>query len=161
VGVTIATIALIAVIGCLIPLKEITYTKAESLDYEAKGYTKIEQRDDAAFYRSKVAWSTNVSEVIVALHKSYESRPTGYVEVQNKDTTSGVFDVQIIFTTPEKQYVKNYSPPLHSGELITIRYQALDIEGDNWSFDYKVTPDTRIVTKQRLETLLNYWLHYR
>lgn len=151
----------IALFVCFVPTSFYlaTYTQTE---YEVNGYTQIERIDGWQFIQGGAAWSRETGEVVDALRKSYQSCPTAYVEVQNKDKTSVVFNVQIIFTASGKRYVKNYSLSLHSGELTTVRYQECDIEGDNWSFDYKVTPEGGVTIECKRLPLLNYfllWLH--
>jgi len=130
------------------------------------------------------------------------SSPIGCVMVQNIDNVSGAFNVGFSFYALDKfeaelfkegrtesefkEYMKiigekyngNKNLNLESGEAGTAKYNAYDInmDGDEWFWEYEVTPGTktkykqvekqRTVTKQHPETcykkvtLLDYWLHY-
>lgn len=178
-------IAIIALAVCFVPLKEVaytatvdyedteTYTETEPLSYEVIAFVKKEQQDPR-FISGSVAFSKDPEEVAKALQEVYKQIPVGYVLVQNTDVVSGTFAVRITFYTPGEQDTKDVTLQLRPEELGEAKFYATSINADKdeWSWEYKVTPDTKKVTKertvlkQRCETrykkvsLLEYLLHY-
>ena len=161
IGIAVSIIiAITAIVVCLAPTKTESYTEAVPLSYEVDGFAKMEQRDDAQFILGSVAWSKDPNEIREALNEAYRGVPTGYVVVQNTDSISGTFEVQLIFKTSKGQDTENFTSKLNLGELKKIRHQAVNIKTKEWSFNYKVIPEKKTVTKQKTLTLLQYMLDF-
>ena len=192
VGVVIAVLALVA---GFVPIIEVPYTKTvqyqdtetysaiEPLSYEVVGFCKKEQRPGSSFVRSSVAFSKDLDLIRKALTESNKQVPVGYVIVQNKDIIHGIFGVHITFYSQGKEFTHEETLKLSPDELETVKYYAtwktdmpftiaINADRDEWSWEYKVTPDTktvqkeRTVTKERPETrykkvpVFEYLLHY-
>ncbi len=80
----------------------------------------------------------------------------------NRDTVSGTFTVHFTFYSSGEQYSKDVTLQLKPNELGEAKYQATSIDAneDEWSWEYKVIPDTKMVTNYKKVTLLDYLLHY-
>lgn len=162
------------VVFCFVPLREVAYTATEPLSYESNGFFYREpQRDPRKLPPATIEFSRGLEEVTAALREAYPSQkqatqaakveyPVGYVGVVNRDNISGMFTVHFIFYSSGEQYSKDITFQLNPNELGEAKYHAtsVDANGDEWSWEYKVTPDTKTVTKQKRVTLLDYLLHY-
>ena len=135
--------------------------------------------------------------------------PIGCVVVKNTDNVSGTFNVHFSFYSVTKtkanfyrdafgefdkedlkglgdKYTDNNAVNLEPGETETAKFAArdIDMDRDEWFWEYEITQGTEILEKQRTvtkyrqvekqrtvtkqrpetrykkETLLDYWLHY-
>ncbi len=157
VGVVIAIIALVV---CLVPLKEVAYTVTEPLSYQVTNFVQKEQRQqEPGRVETTVRISSDLEDFTAALQAMYAQSPVGYVDVVNRDTVSGTFTVHFTFYSSGDQYSKDVTLYLKPDELGEAKYQATSIDAnDEWSWEYKITPDTKIVTNYKKVPLLEYLL---
>ena len=160
IGILLA-IAIIALVVCLVPLKEVAYTVTEPLSYQVTNFVKKEQRPEPRRVETTISLSSDLEDITAWLQGMYAPQvecPVGYVDVVNRDTVSGTFTVHFTFYSSGDQYSKDVTLYLKSDELGEAKYQATSINAneDEWSWEYKVTPDTKIVTNYKKVTLLDY-----
>jgi hypothetical protein len=148
------------IIGCLIaivivlilafvPIMEFTYADAEPLSYQATELVKKEQRN-----------------LNPELTQAYEEILVAYVSVRNTDTVSGTFDVHIAFYTPTgHKYAIDVTLQLSPDEQKEAKYGVSSVDAnitganiDELSWDYKVTPGRKSVTKHKKGSIFEYLL---
>lgn len=157
-------IAIIAFVGCFVPVKEVAYTVTEPLSYQVTGFIDKEQRPrELGRVETTIRLSRDLEDVTEALKSMFArpvESPVGYVGVVNRDTVSGIFTVHFTFYSSGDQYSKDITLHLSPDELGAAQYQATSIDAneDEWSWEYKVTPDTKTVTNYKKITLLDYLL---
>ena len=155
VGVVIVILALVV---CLVPLKEVAY--AVTVDYEdIETYYEDEPYQDTETYTATVPLDY---EVMNSYYKEKSGHPCGYVEVKNTDDAYGLitvdfsFSVSYIFigsggiqltTYVFEEEGELYLDPNQS-KTATYCESNIDID-DDWSWSYEVTPGTKTVEQQR------------
>jgi len=160
VGVIIAIVALVV---CLVPLREVAYTV--TVDYQ----------DTETYYENvpyeEMETYTEAEPLGYEVVKAYDYIDAGIipvvcVTVRNTDTDAGIFTVHFTVKvsgttiTPGRIQLWSVSHSddkelhLKSGETKTAKHHAVyvDIDRNDWSWNYKVTPDTKTVEKQRTVT---------
>jgi len=77
-------------------------------------------------------------------------------------TSSAIFTVYFTFNTPEETYSGSDGIGLMPGEVATVEYRVYEInmDEDEWTWEYDVSPDTKWVARYKKVSLLDYWLHY-
>ena len=161
VTIGIIIVAVIALIVGFVPIMEVTYTVTEPLSYQATNFVKKEQRQqEPGRVETTISFSQDIEDVTAYLQAIYAQSPVGYVDVVNRDTVSGTFTVHFTFYSLGDQYSKDVTLYLKPDELGETKYQATSINAneDEWSWEYKVTPDTKTVTNYKKVTLLEYLL---
>jgi len=185
VGIAIAILALVI---CLVPLKTVAYTVM--VDYEdTETYYESEPYEDIEIYTETIPLEYEVVESDIDVEGQ---TATVSVVVRNQDSVSGTFTVDLFIRSDiwgELIYFLAYDEKqlyLKPGETGTAEHRANDVnvEENDWSWSYEVTPGMkeveqertvtkyrqvekqRTVTNQRQETrykkvtLLDYLLHY-
>jgi len=185
----VVVIAVLALVVCLVPLKTVAYTVM--VDYEdIETYYENEPYEDIETYTETIPLDYEVVESEAYIEGT---TPVVSVAVQNTDSVSGIFTVFLSIRSNiwgELIYFLDYDEKelyLEPGETGTATNRANDVnvEENDWSWSYDVTPGTkevekervvtkyrqvekqRTVTRQRQETrykkvtLLDYLLHYR
>lgn len=164
-GIIIAIIAAIALIVCLVPLKEVPYTVM--VDYEdTETYYENEPYEVTETYTEDVPLSFEVNGYIkedtieehqqitigdIVIQDEIVEVPIeiACVEVENTDKVSGEFiisfyGIEPMFGEPSLTRTLHLDP----GEQETAECPAESIE--DW--DYEVTPDTKPVEQERTVT---------
>ncbi len=194
IGITVGVIlAIVALLFCFAPLKTVAYTV--TVDYQdTETYYESEPYEDTETYSETVPLDY---EVVDSDEHIEGTTPVVSVTVQNTDSVSATFTIRFsikfsgmtITQSSINMWSKEYSDEkeldLKPGETKTAKHRANDVnvEENDWSWNYEVSPDTRTeeeqrtvtkyrqvekqrtVTKQRPETrykkvtLLDYWLH--
>jgi hypothetical protein len=160
--ISIVVVVAIALVVCLVPLKEVAYSV--TVDYQDTAplsYEVIEAKSYVGYEQG--AWHEGYTNPLIGIWMPgyYETvLVSGYgVTLRNTDEVGGTFTVQLRFEeSPELRAQSIYLKPGEEG-LVGFR----DTRG---RFTYEVIPETKTVTKQHPEThykkitLLDYWLHY-
>ena len=162
VAIAIVIIAIIALVVCLVPLKEVAYTV--TVDYQdTETYYVDEPYEDTETYYETVPLDY---EVVKAFAQVEGTTPVVYVTLQNRDSVSGTFTVQLTLwesgITITKSSMEFWSRPYPYEELLdlqpnetkTIKYSAdgIDIIRNDWDWIYGITPSTKTIEKERTIT---------
>ncbi len=184
VGVVITISALVV---CLVPLKEVSYLKAVDYEdietyYEDEPYEDTETYfedepyegtetyyEDEPYEGTETYYETEPLryEVVEAFAQVEGITPVVYITLQNTDSVSGTFTVQltlsesgITITKSSMTFWSRDYPPydellaLQPNETKTIKYGAdgIDIIRNDWDWNYSITPSTKTVEKERTVT---------
>lgn len=174
-------IAVVALVVCLAPLKEVAYTVTVDYQdtetyYETESYNTPLSYEVIQSYTEDTTFQEHHQIIIggVVFQDEIVDVPiqVAYIEIKNTDSVSGTFNVTFSVTDPYISELLAQTVDLAPNEVATIDCPSYSL-GD-WS--YTVTPSTkteytqvekqRTVTKQRHETrykkvtLLDYLLHY-
>lgn len=84
------------------------------------------------------------------------------LESKRDANSSAIFEVYFTFNTPEEIYSGSDRIGLMPGEVGTVEYRVykINMDEDEWTWEYEVIPDTKWVTRYKKVTLLAYWSHY-
>lgn len=164
VGITVGiVVAILALVICFVPLKEVANHRTEAVGYQTQSYVK-EGYFDSRFTLGSVAFSKDIGEIEAALQEAYgtpEYYPIGCVVVENTDEVQGTFEIEIAFYSGDEQYADVFTLDLEPGQMEEVSMSApIHYEKDEWSWKYEVTPSTKQVTYYKTVPLLDYWLHY-
>ena len=145
--VAILVVVIVALVVGFVPIIEAQDT--EPLSYETQ--SQIEKSDNRALRTmilSTVAFEKDPAKIQEALDLAYsfpEFNPVGHLTVRNTDTVQGVFKVEITFRLGDKEEIAEFVLELKPGEREAVKMSA-DVHYDhNWTWDYEVTPDTKLV----------------
>jgi len=155
--IPIAAVVAIALVVCLVPLKDVAY--AVTVDYEdTETYYEEEPYEDTENY---TVFTQFYYEVVDSFDKEKNGHPCGYVEIKNTDNTSGLFKILFEFSAYYEQgpfersfytEVQLYVAPNQSETAMHCE-DNIGIAG-NWSWNYVVFPAEKIVKEQR--TVIKY-----
>jgi hypothetical protein len=162
IGIAVGVIiAVVAIVGCLVPLKTVAYT------------VMVDYQDTETYYEDEPYEVTETYSEAVPL--DYEVvKTSGYIDnevpvvsvtLRNTDTTSGTFNVHFTIKVScmtitqsainmwSTEYVNDKGLYLEPGQTKTASYHAddVDIGTCDWSWNYTVT-GTKTVEKQRTVT---------
>jgi len=145
-GIIIGVVAVIALIVCLVPLKEVAYTNPMPLNFEASNYTRI---DTIEVYRPVGSCGCNRELVEVAVQ-------IACVDVTNMDTIAGNFTVTFSGITPASDlYPLVIKLSLNASEQRTAECPTESL--GNWT--YEAIPTIKEIHYKKV-SLLDYLLHY-
>jgi len=182
IGITVGVvIAILALVVCLVPLKEVAYTATVDYQdtetyYETESYTTpLSYEVIQSYIEDDIVQEWHqiiIGDVVFQDEVVDVPIQVAYIEIKNTDSVSGTFKVAFSVEDPYFFELLNQTVELAPNEISTIDCPAYSL-GD-WS--YRITPSTkteytqvekeRTVTKQRPETrykkvtLLDYLLHY-
>ena len=154
-------LAIIASVICFAPLISVAYTV--DLEYQTtETYYANEPYEEIEIYYEEVPLTY---EVVDSFWREKKGNPCGYVEVKNTDDAYGLFTVEFTFSVGYTHispgsivlgsYVFKANEELYvepdQTKTATHRENNIDID-DNWSWNYKVTPDKKSVEYQRTVT---------
>lgn len=168
-----------ALVICLVPLKEVAYTVA--VDYEdIETYYEYEPYEDIETFTETVPLDYEVVEAYLSSDIQWEGQgvvppsipvvPVCCAQVRNIDTVPGTFDVHFSFVVNHisiaaasirfwsEEYEGREELYLKPGETKTVKHCFDEVNlnelkrSDDFSWGYKITPDTKMVEKQRTVT---------
>jgi hypothetical protein len=159
----ILVVAVIALVVGFVPILEVQREDTEPLNYEAQSYVK---KEDARALRSailsSVAFSKDlnaISEALKLANSFPEYYPIGHVSVRNTDKIQGTFKVEIIFRSGDKEYREEFTLELKPGQAEEVEKSAnIHYDKDKWTWEYEVTPDTKVVTYHEKVPIFEYLL---
>ncbi len=160
IGTVVTLVALLII--CLVPLKEVAYTVTVDYQDTETYYEDVPYEETETYYETKPL----DYKVIKAYDQVEGTTPLVYVTLQNTDSVSGTFNIHFSIqfsgmtithgsiTLWSKQYSDDKELDLEPGETKTAKHRAdyVDIDRNDWSWNYEVSPDTKTVEKQRTVT---------
>ena len=81
--------------------------------------------------------------------------------LRDKNKVHSSLVVESVFLHEGKTYTREGTVVLQPGEVRTAEFRAwqIDMDEDEWSWEYEVRPDVKWVTKYKRVTPFEYWLH--
>ncbi len=175
IGITVGVvIAILALVVCLVPLKEAAYTVAVEYQDTETYYEDVPYEDTETYYVDEPYKDTETYTETVPLDYEVVDSDVYYegatlvfsVTIQNIDSASGTFtirfSIKVSGTTIDsgtihlwsKQYSDEKELDLKPGETKTAKHHAdyADLRGVDKSCSYEVIPDTKLVEKERVVT---------
>lgn len=158
-------IAIAAIVICTIPLKTVSYIV--TVPYNDWETYQVQVQKNLGYSVTDAYSKTGLDLVLGAV-------ADGYVTIENVDTVPGTFIVYFTFTTLHRQFNDTDRVYILPGESKTARGQADIYLGEDWEWNYSITPGTKTVTETRQRqvvkireeirykdiSLLDYWLNY-
>lgn len=175
IGIAVGVIiAVVAIVVCLVPLKEVAYTV--TVDYQ----------DTETYYEDEPCEVQITEPLDYEVVKAYEdidkgTTPIACITLRNIDNVSGTFNIHFTFYAIEKtaksifearypeltkeewkmlsrKYRGDVALNLEAGQVGTARYIAkrqltehifddVDMDVDEWFWEHEVSPGTKTVTK--------------
>lgn len=161
--VSIVVVVAIALVVCLVPLKEVPYVVTVNYEDTETYY------EDEPYEETETYTETFPLEYEVVKSEAYTEGgiPVASIVVRNEDNLAGIFTVQLYFICSctiiepgsiyigDKVWSQDEELYLEPNEAGTAIYRANDADVENCdcsSWNYGVTPDTKEVDKERTVT---------
>ena len=154
-----SVIVIAAIVICAVPLKTVSYTvnvpyESTETYYVEEPYTVSEpyqiQVEKNLAYRIIDAHAQNDLDLVLG------AVVLAYVTLDNVDTVPGTFVVSFSFTTLRRNFSDIDRVYIVPGEEKIARGQADISVGEDWEWNYSITPGTKMVTETRYRDVIKY-----
>jgi len=161
IGILLALV--IALVVGFVPIMEVQHQDTEPLSYETQSRVeKADNRDLRRAILSTVAFEKDLDKIREALNLASsipEYNPIGHVSVRNTDKIQGMFKVEITFHSGDKEYAEEFILELKPGQIEEVKKSAnIHYDKEEWTWEYEVTPDTKVVTSYEKVPIFEYLL---